>query len=282
MFAQDLPSQAPLPAVAALLHDVERNQDSAENHKRDYTYHLFKQTQDLDKNGNVKKTVTEEDESFRIDGILVNRAVARNGKALTPDEVKKENERIDKEVAKEKEKREKLKNEGKATDANGNQELSVSRILELGEFSNERRVALNGRPTIVVDYAGDPKAKTKNQFETVVRDLVGTVWIDEADRTIVQVQGHFLNDFKVAGGLLADIQKNSNFSASFVKINDEAWLPSQFNGEGRVRILLFGGFNGKMKTVASDYRKYRAKATIVQIGADAPPDASPGTYTDSR
>jgi hypothetical protein len=254
---------AQLPPIATLLHDVERNQDAAEARKRDYTYHLHRETQDFDKNGNVKKTVTEDDESFRIDGVLLNRAVARNGKPLSAEEAGKESERIDKAVAKAREQREKLKAQGKTTDADGHQELSVSRILELGRFTNERRVVLRGRPTIVIDYAGDPEAKTKDRFETIVRDLVGTVWIDEADRTIAQLQGHFLNDFKIAGGLLADVKKGSSFHATFVKINEEAWLPAELGGEGRIRIFLFTGFDGRMKMVTSDYKKYRANVTIL-------------------
>ena len=50
---------------------------------------------------------------------------------------------------------------------------------------------LNGRDTIAVDYAGDPKAKTKNRAEEVMRDLVGTAWVDEEDKMIVKLEGHF-------------------------------------------------------------------------------------------
>jgi hypothetical protein len=272
--AQEM-TNAPLPPVAELLQDVERNEQAAEIARRDYTYHLHKETQDLDRNGAVKKTETEDAESLRIDGVLVNRVTARNGKPLTPEEAQKESDRIDKDVAKDKDKRAKLASEGKQTDADGHQELSVARILQLGTFSNERRVMRNGRPTIVVDYAGDPAAKTRDRFETIVRDLVGVVWIDEADRTIAQLQGHFLNDFKIGGGLIADVKKDSSFSASFARINGEVWLPAEYAGQGKVRILLFTGFDGRMKTVASDYRKFRATATILptnhEVGASDPP-----------
>ncbi len=120
--------------------------------------------QQLDHNGNLKKTTTTDAESLTIDGIRVDRVVARNGKPLSAKEAQKESDRIDKEVAKAKERREKLATEGKATDSNGDDILTVSRILELGTFSNPRRVDLNGRPTIVLDYAGDPNAKTRNEI----------------------------------------------------------------------------------------------------------------------
>jgi hypothetical protein len=265
----------PLPAIGPLLLEVEKNQDAAEKMQRDYTYHVHAEQQELDGKGNVKKTTMTDSESVTISGVRVDRVVARDGKPLTPEEAKKESDKIDKEVARDKERRAKAESNGKSTDAEGHDELSVSRILQLGTFSNPRRVTLNDRPTIVADYAGDPNAKTKNRFETMFRDLVGTVWIDEQDRALVQVQGHFLNDFKIGGGLIADVKKDSSFSAKMTKVNGEAWLPEEITGQGKIRVLLFAGFSGRVKLVTSDYRKFRASATIVgggqQVGDDGKP-----------
>ena len=62
-----------------------------------------------------------------------------------------------------------------------------------------------------MDYVGDPKAKTRNRAESVVRDLVGTLWVDEEDRALVKVEGHFVNSFKIGVGLVASIQKGTSF-----------------------------------------------------------------------
>ena len=265
----------PLPAIGPLLLEVEKNQDAAEKMQRDYTYHVRVEQQELDGKGGVKKTTVTDSESVTIDGVRVDRVVARDGKPLTLEEAKKESDKIDKEVAKDKERRAKAESNGKTTDAQGHDELTVSRILQLGTFSNPRRMILNERPTIVADYAGDPNAKTKNRFETMFRDLVGTVWIDEQDRALVQVQGHFLNDFKIGGGLIADVKKDSSFSAKMTKVNGEAWLPEEFDGQGKIRVLLFAGFSGRVKLVTSDYRKFRASATIVGGGQEVGDDGKP-------
>jgi len=265
----------PLPAIDSLLLDVEKNEDTAEKMQRDYTYHVHAEQEELDGKGAVKKTTITDSESLTIDGVRVDRVVARDGKPLTPDEAKKESDKIDKEVAKDKERRAKAESSGKSTDAEGHDELIVSRILQLGTFSNPRRVMLKDRPTIVADYTGDPHAKTKNRIETVFRDLVGTVWIDEQDRALVQLQGHFLNDFKIGGGLIADVKKDSSFHAEMTKINGEVWLPEELGGEGKVRVLLFTGFNGRVKLVTSDYKKFRASATIVGGGQVVGDDGKP-------
>jgi hypothetical protein len=272
---QQQQDEKPLPPFNDLLRDVERNEKSAEAKRRDYTYHVHAEQQELDNNSNPRKTTITDSESLTIDGVRVDRVTAGNGKPLTHDEAKKESERIDKEVAKDKARREKHEAKDQPTDSRGDDVLTVSRILELGSFSNPRRITLNDRPTIVADYAGDPHAKTRNRFETMFRDLVGTVWIDEQDHALAQAQGHFLNDFKIGGGLVADIRKNSSFSARWTKINNDAWLPVTFEGQGKIRVLLVAGFSGHIRLTMSDYRKFHASATIIPSNRLIGPDGQP-------
>jgi hypothetical protein len=270
--AQD--TAKPLPDIHTLILDVERNETAAEKIRASYTYHVREERQNMTTSGRVKDTSIVDSDSLTIQGVRVDRVTARDGKPLSPAEAAKESERIDKEVAKARERRAKLEGKGEVTDSRGDQVLTAARILELGQFTNPRRIDLNNRPTIVVDYAGDPNAKTRNRFESVFRDLVGTIWIDEQDRALVQVQGHFLNNFKVGAGLLADIRKDSNFSGSWSRINGEVWLPVEFTGQGAIRVLLLASFAGRIHLQMSDYRKFRSSSTIVGtngiVGADQP------------
>jgi hypothetical protein len=271
----DVPVAKPLPPIRDLLLDVERNEKAAESARKDYTYHVHLEQQDLAGNGSLKKTTTTDSESLTIDSIRIDRVVARNGKPFTPDEAQKESDRIDKEVARAKARRQKHESQGQDTDSRGDVLLPVSRILELGAFTNPRRVDLNGRPTIVFDYAGDTHAKTRNAFEAVVRDLVGTVWIDEQDRILVRGEGHFLNDFKIGGGLVLNIHKGLNFNFSATKINGEVWLPASVDGDGSARILLLDHVNGRFRLIASDYRKFHTNSTIIQSDRLIGPDGQP-------
>ncbi len=253
----------PLPDVATLMHDVETNERKSEAVQKDYIFHSVETEQQRDSHRNTKKTTITESDHFWLKGVPVRKIVKKDGKALTPDELAKEDQRIDKEVAKASEKREKGDAQGKETDPRGNEEITVSRLLELGSFTNPRRVQLNGRDTIAVDYAGDPKAKTRNRAEDVIRDMAGTAWVDEQDRVLARVEGHFVNTFKIGAGLVADIQKDTRFSMQQTKINDEVWLPAILAGEGSARALLFFNFNGSIRAVQSDYRKFRTTSTIL-------------------
>src|SRR5208283_3388578 len=135
--------------------------------------------------------------------------------------------------------------------------------LRVGTFSNPRRVQLNGRDTIAVDYAGNPNAKTHNLLEGLVRDAEGTLWFDEQEHALTRIEGHFVNDFKVAGGLLADVHKGATIEAEWTKINDEVWLPALFSGRGSARVTLFFKHYGMDEIRYSNYRKFKTSSTIL-------------------
>lgn len=249
------------------MHEVEAHQKVAEAIAKNYLYHSVVTERESNGHGGIKKTETREYDVFWLNGVPVEKLTRKDGKELTAEEQKKESERIDKEVAKAKKRVEEANRQGKPTDPRGNELITVSRILALGSFSNPRRVSMNGRDTIVVDYAGDPKAKTRNRAEDLIRDLVGTVWVDEQDHVMVKAEGHFENTFKIGAGLVANIQKGTSFSMVQTKVNGEVWLPEIVEGEGAARLFLFFNFKGSLQAVDSDYRKFRTTSTVLpEIG----------------
>ena len=126
----------PLPDIPALMRDVETNQRKAETVQKDYIYHSVDTEQAVDGKGQVKKTTVTEFDHYWVNGVPIRRLVKKDGKELSGEELAKENERIDKLAAKARERRDKGDAQGKETDARGNDEITVSRLLELGAFSN--------------------------------------------------------------------------------------------------------------------------------------------------
>jgi hypothetical protein len=272
----------PLPDVAGLMRQVEANQRTSEAIEKDYIFHEATQFDKLDGHDQVKKTETSESDIFWLNGVQVSRLVRKDGKDLTAEEYKKEGERIDALAAKARERRDKADGQGKETDPQGHEEITLSRILELGAFSNPRREVVDGRDTIAVDFTGNPNAKTRNYSEGVFRELAGTVWVDEEDKSIERLEGHFDHDFKMGGGLLVNVKKGTWFRARLARLHNEVWLPAEFEADGHARYLLFFNLNGHVRLHFSDYRKFRATSTILPgVTAvkpdeeDTPPPAPP-------
>ncbi len=104
--------------------------------------------------------------------------------------------------------------------------ISVSRLLEIMDVRNERRMDYRGRPTIVFDFVGRKDAKTHGLAEDASKKAAGTVWIDEADRQVAHLEVSFNDNFRVAGGLFASIQKGSNFRFDQEPVNhSRRWRP---------------------------------------------------------
>lgn len=263
-------SERPLPEINSLIKQVEAHRNAAQKASKDYIYRILDTEQDMDSHGVVKKTTTEEREGFWVNGVYINRLLARDGKPISDDELKKQNERIDQRIAEAKQREEKIAAGDRSKKKEGADSLTFELLLQLGTFSNARRVQLNGRPTIAIDYAGDPRAKTHNLLEEVVRDVAGAIWIDEQDHALARVEGHFVNDFKVGGGLLADVRKGASFQAEWTRVDGEIWLPASSSGRGTARITLFFSHSAVVETHYSDYRKFKTSTTILPGVAEVP------------
>lgn len=268
----------PLPDIPTLMHEVESRQSVAEAQQKDYIYRESNRFDQLDGSGDTKKTHSREFEIFWLNGVRVARLLEKDGKDLTPDEQKKESESLDKTVAKARERRDKAEAQGHQTDSGGHDEISFSRMLELGTFSNARRQTISDRDTIAIDFTGDPRAKTRNAAEGVFRELAGTIWIDEQDKAIQHLEGHFINNFKLGAGLLVNIHKDTWFRANFAKINNEVWLPESVEGNGHVRYMLFFTVDGAFHGHTSAYRKFKATSRIIPAVSETTP-SSPVTPT---
>ncbi|MBS1799586.1 MAG: hypothetical protein JSS95_07140 [Acidobacteria bacterium] len=274
------PAERPLPDITALMHEVEEHQHAAETIQKDYIFHEV-----ITQQATKGKTESREFDVFWLHGVEVHKMTRKNGRDLTDDEKKKEDERIDKAVAKAKDRKSHADAKGQETDSQGHEEITVSRFLALGSFTNPRRLQVSGRDTIAVDYTGDPKAKTRNRAEDVVRTLTGTIWIDEQDRVISRLEGHFAGNYKIGGGLVMSIKKDTSFSMQQKKINGEVWLPAQAEGHGAARVLLFVNFDGSVHFAFSDYRKFKTTSTIlpgVSTVSDSAPDATASPNTPEK
>src|SRR4051812_8577879 len=169
------------------------------------------QEDELDGNGQVKHSKTEEREVFFVGRSSVSRLLKKDGVALTPSEQKKEQERVDKAIEEHKKreaKRVKNEEEGKHSD----NEITLETFLRIAKFESPRRVSFKGRNALVFSFSGDPDAKTHGLAESAVKKVAGTVWVDEADREIIRMEVRLNEAFKVGGGLLATIQKGTTFT----------------------------------------------------------------------
>ncbi|HEX3892505.1 MAG TPA: hypothetical protein VHW46_08030 [Terracidiphilus sp.] len=245
------PVSAPLPDIRQLMQEVQEHQRQLDKVRETYTYTSVQTVQDMDSNGQVQKTQTEEHEDFFVNGHVIERTVKRDGKPLSDHDAMKETEHVTKLV----EKAEKTP----AGQALEGPTISVTRVLEIMDVRNERRVLFRGRPAIVFDFVGRKDAKTHGLAEDASKKLQGTVWIDEADRQVAHLEVSFVDNFHVVGGLFANIQKGSNFRFDQELVNGELWLPTGGEGTMQARVLLVKNFRQHFMEKDYDYKRFRVE-----------------------
>lgn len=246
------PANAPLPEVRQLMREVEDHQRQVDKVRENYTYTSAQTTQDIDSNGQVKKTEVEEYEVFFVNGHEIDRKVKKGGKELDGEELKKETERTTKQV----EKAEKTP-PGQPLDG---QQISISRVLEVMDVRNPRRQLYHDRPMIVFDFVGRKDAKTHGLAEDASKKLQGTLWVDEADRVVAHMDVSFDDNFHVGGGLVATIQKGSNFHFEQSPVNGELWLPTGAEGSMQARVMLLKGIRQHFTERNYDFKRFHVDA----------------------
>jgi hypothetical protein len=245
---------APLPDIQTLLTRVRARYDALESLRKNYICTMTEVADEFSSDGS-KKTHTNQYQAFYVGNTLVLQHSSRDGKPLSPDDAKKEQERVDKLV-------DKLKShENKPS--KDDVHLSATGLLKVASFTNPRREMLNGRPTLVFDYKGDPHAEAKDLGDQIMRQLTGTLWIDEHDNAIVRLNGTLQENFHVGGGLLVNIRKGSWFNFNQSLVNSEIWFPAELSAHVDGRFLLVKGFNGEAHQTYSDYRKFKTSVTIL-------------------
>lgn len=261
--------EKPLPDVASLFHDVEAHQKELENVRKNYMFRAVEQQDELDGDGHVKHSKTEEHEVFFVGRRTVGRLLRKDGVDLTASEQKKEQEKVDKRIQKVKKKeakRQQNEDEGKHDE----NEITVDTFLRISRFENPRRVSLKDRSAIAYDFSGNPDAKTHGMAESAVKKVSGTVWIDEDSRQLIRMEAKLDEPFKMGGGLLASVQKGSSFVFEQAFVNGEIWLPTYAEANITGRMLLFKGIREHSIARFSDYRKFRVGSKIDVVGEVAP------------
>ena len=240
---------APLPDLHQLLREVQDHQKQLDQVRESYTYSSLQTMQNIDSNGQVKKTETEDHEDFFVNGHMIERLVKKNGQPLNEHDEQKETERVTKLI-------EKAEKTPRGQPLEG-PTISVTRILEIMDVRNERRENLHGRPAIVFDFIGRKDAKTHGLAEDASKKLQGTVWIDEADRQVAHLEVSFIDNFHVVGGLFANIQKGSNFHFDQALVNGELWLPTGGEGTVQARVLLLKNYRQHFVERDYDYKRFK-------------------------
>jgi hypothetical protein len=275
----DLPakSQVHLPDLKALFKEISANQKAIDKIKENYAGTRTEDETEYDANGKVTKRHENEYSFFYFDGEEISMLAKKEGKPLSEAEQHKESEKAQKRVeeiqkreAKKDAKEEKAKAEGKEDQEDKDEEVDIEMFLRACQFVNPRRERFRGQDVLVFDFEANPEYKPRKFLEKIVQKLAGVIWIDEKAHDVARLEAYFVNDAKIAGGLLATVHRGTGFVFEQAFMNNEVWLPTYEEAHGSARLLLLKGLRMSEVTRYSDYKKFRVE-TLSTIGAPKQP-----------
>ena len=276
VFDFPIKSQIKLPDLKELFKEIDDNQKAIDKLKENYAGTEAEEETEYDGEGKVKKRETRESTFFYLDGDEITTLVKKDGKPLDEKEQEKENERVRKRIeehqkrqAKKEAKEEKAKGQGKSEDKD---EPGIEVFLRSCQFVNPRRERFRGQDVLVFDFEPNPEFKPHNLAEKIIQKLAGVVWVDEKAHDVARLEAYFVSDARIAGGLLANVQKGTSFVFEQAFINNEVWLPTYMEAHLGARVLLVKGFKVNIVTRYSDYRRFNVEtlSTIAKPkGVDA-------------
>jgi hypothetical protein len=276
--AQNNPPPAPpatLSAPSSLSEDQIRElirqtaEKDMENDKRqrDYTYIQREEQHKLDGKGQIKSTEIKTSEVMELYGEPVERLTAKDDKALSDKDARKEEEKIQKLVDRRKnespEGRKKREEKEEKDREQGRQ--FVREVADAYNFRLAGIESLSGRDTYVIDGEPRPGYQAHLKEAKILPKFRFRAWIDKDESQWKKLDIECIDTVSF-GLFLARFHKGSRIIIEQTRINDEVWLPQHVNVKVDVRLALLKDFNVEDDITYRDYKKFRIGTKIVPLG----------------
>ena len=258
-------SGEPLPDIAKLLGEVQANEDKVDAILENYSYTQKITSRELGKDGILRDTESETFQLSFYKGNRIRRLIEKNGKPLSEKDQQDEDKNVQKrvgEIEKEIAKREaKAAKSSEETPDEENRRISTAELLRASNLVNPRRERFRGRDVIVFDFEPNPNFDFKNakSFLKFFGKVGGVMWIDEKDKQVARIEAVLFDNFKIGGGLLANLKKGASFTLEQERVGDEIWLPSSADVNLSVKVLLVKGINVNQIVKSYNYRKFNTE-----------------------
>lgn len=230
---------------------------------KDYTWTVNLVERRRDGDGNVKSEKKDVWETIILYNEPHRRYTERDGQVLTAEEMRKQQEKLDKELTKlrdetPQQKQRRLANEEKQRQKDREFLLEIPDAYHL---KIERSDRIQGRDVWVISAAPDKSYHPKHGDAKNLLKIKGTLWIDKAEYQWVRVEAETI-DTLTWGLFIGRINPGARLLFEQTRVNDEIWLPRHqiVKGTGRV---LGKRISGEEEVTWSNFRKFRVESNIV-------------------
>jgi len=244
---------------------VERDRLNFER-ANDYSYVQHTEQRMLDKDGRVSRVESRTYDVIVIDGEPYEKLIAKDGKPLSESEARKEQEKLDRELARRRAERpdqrsrrlseqEKRRREGREF---------AREIPDAFAFRLAGQDTLEGRPVWVIEAQPKPGHKGKAKRADLLSKFRGRLWIDQQDYQWVRVEAETIAPVRF-GWILAKLDPGARMTFEQRRVHGEVWLPSQARMRLDARLAMVRKLRAEVEVTWRDYRKFQADSRITEV-----------------
>lgn len=243
------------------------------NFERANNYSYIQQTvqRRLGKDGRVWKTESRTFDVMVIDGELYEKLIAKDGKPLSVAEARKEQEKLDRELARRRgedpHKRSRRLRDLEKRRREGRQ--FAGEIPDAFEFRLVGEERLEGRPVWVLDAEPRSGYVPRAKRAALLTRFRGRLWIDQQDYQWVRVEAETIAPVSF-GWILARLAPGARLTFEQRRVHDEVWLPSRAWMRLGARLALLMKVRAEIEVCWRDYRKFQSDTRITGFSEAQP------------
>jgi hypothetical protein len=196
----------------------------------------------------------------QTNALEIDRLMAVNGKPLTEQQWKQENQRIERLLKN----RLQLKKEKQQQREDGEQATLMLKMvpdafLFQQESSDGNRITLRFTP--------NPTFRASGTSESVFHHMEGTLTLDVKQKRLVEISGRLNSEVKFAGGLLGHLDKGGTFYVKQQEVGPGCWEMTRMDVQMNGKALFFKTISVRTKEINTDFHAVPPAASIQQVAA---------------
>jgi hypothetical protein len=200
-----------------------------------------------------------------IRGSPYQRLEAIDGKALSPADQQKEQQKLDKVIA-ERCAESSQKTEERIGAFKKDQERQLHLLEELTkafDFNRAGEALMDGHKTWLFNATPRPDYHPLDNETKVLTGMQGRLWVDQESLQWVKVEADVIHPVSIEG-FLARVEPGTRFELSRAPAPDGHWLPTHFSVRSKAEILGIINHKGHQDQTWSDYKKAPPDAKICE------------------
>jgi hypothetical protein len=240
---------------------------------RNYTYQERRVLKMLDKHGKEKRRQIETFDWTILYGEPYSRLIEKDDKPLNAKDERKEQEKVDKFIAKRKNEsaEERKKRLDKQEKERREDRAFALDVVNAYDFRIEDEDQIAGRDVYAIDATPRQDFHPTQPHADILPKLKGRVWIDKEDYGWAKIQVQTIDT--ISWGLfLVRIHKWSQITLEQTRVNNEIWLPSKLLVTGGARVALLMNTNVDLGSDYSKYKKFSAGSRVLPGVTEVEPD----------